>query len=288
MFDVTLTVSNVNGNSTLKRINYITVISPGGPISKFSGTPVNIGIGGQVQFTDESLGPPTSWLWTFEGGTPGTYDGQTPPPVTYQASGMFDVTLKVTNLLGTHTSSMQDYITVTNPSMPVATFSCDKTGVARGDSVLFTDESTGYPTAWSWTFEGGTPSHSSAKSPPWIVYTTPGKFDVTLVVTNENGSNTLIRGDFISVGGTGLEEEQSHTLLIYPNPAYSRIYIEAGWIIPEVRIMDVFGKHVAVNPFNKRSGEVDISALRPGVYFLHINNGPASLVRKIIVRQENE
>jgi PKD repeat protein len=65
-----------------------------------------------VIFTDLSSSDATSWLWTFEGGLPGTYNGKTPPPVVYNNMGAFDVTLKVSNNAGHTTLVKQEYIQV--------------------------------------------------------------------------------------------------------------------------------------------------------------------------------
>src|SRR5699024_9300572 len=54
-----------------------------------------------VNYTDKSLGTPTEWQWTFEGGTPATSTEQN-PTVVYETSGSYKVTLSVSN--GTETS----------------------------------------------------------------------------------------------------------------------------------------------------------------------------------------
>jgi PKD repeat protein len=53
-------------------------------------------------------------------------------------------------------------------------------------------------TRYNWSFQGGTPS-SSTSSNPSIVYNTGGKYDVTLVVTNSGGSDTLTIQNYIDV-----------------------------------------------------------------------------------------
>ncbi|WP_250435558.1 T9SS type A sorting domain-containing protein [Hanstruepera flava] len=67
--------------------------------------------GNTVSFTDESAPAGTSWLWTFEGGTPGTSTDQN-PVVTYATEGVYDVTLEATNSHGTSSLTLTDYITV--------------------------------------------------------------------------------------------------------------------------------------------------------------------------------
>jgi PKD repeat protein len=83
------------------------------PVADFSGDPTTVQLGSSVQFTDLSTNTPTSWAWTFEGGTPST-SGQQNPTVTYNTLGTFDVTLVATNAQGSDTEIKMDYITVTD------------------------------------------------------------------------------------------------------------------------------------------------------------------------------
>jgi PKD repeat protein len=68
--------------------------------------------GGSLKFTDYSWnGHPTSWNWTFEGGTPATSTDSV-PVVTYPNPGRYDVQLTVSNSTGTASATKKDYITV--------------------------------------------------------------------------------------------------------------------------------------------------------------------------------
>ena len=58
-------------------------ISPPVLTAMFSGTPTTVCTGGSVTFTDQSLASPTSWTWSFPGGTPSSYNGQSPPAIVY-------------------------------------------------------------------------------------------------------------------------------------------------------------------------------------------------------------
>ncbi|HQN90560.1 MAG TPA: PKD domain-containing protein, partial [Methanoregulaceae archaeon] len=63
-------------------------------------------------------------------------------------------------------------------------------------TVQFTDQSTGNPTSWSWTFgDGGTSSLQN----PSHTYSRKGSFTVTLTATNANGSDSLTRSKYIVV-----------------------------------------------------------------------------------------
>ena len=48
-----------------------------------------------VTFHDKSSPTATSWYWQFPGGSPGTWQGQTPPAVTYSNEGIYTVTLNI-------------------------------------------------------------------------------------------------------------------------------------------------------------------------------------------------
>jgi PKD repeat protein len=81
------------------------------PVADFSANTLSIIEGESIVFTDESENDPTSWEWTFEGGTPASSTEQN-PEVTYMLEGTYDVSLTVTNAYGYDTYSMNDYITV--------------------------------------------------------------------------------------------------------------------------------------------------------------------------------
>jgi len=63
-------------------------------------------------------------------------------------------------------------------------------------TVRFTDQSTGVPGTWAWTFGDGA---SSTDQNPQHAYTAEGTYTVTLVVENDLGASTRIVQDCISV-----------------------------------------------------------------------------------------
>ena len=87
-------------------------------------------------------------------------------------------------------------------AMPMADFSADQTEIPIGCGVNFTNRSTGVPFTWEWSFEGGDPATSTQRNPTGITYNTPGKYDVKLIVTNTEGSDTLILTQYIQVSAT--------------------------------------------------------------------------------------
>lgn len=61
--------------------------------------------GDSIIFTGVAVGNAVNWNWTFDGGNPSTYSGQTPPAVYYYNYGAFNVSLTVSNLHGSTTAT---------------------------------------------------------------------------------------------------------------------------------------------------------------------------------------
>lgn len=87
----------------------------------FTASNISICAGATVTFTDQTTGTiPTTWTWTFPGGTPGTATTQN-PAITYNTAGTYDVTLVTGDGTGTATKTKVGYVTVSVlPSAPGA------------------------------------------------------------------------------------------------------------------------------------------------------------------------
>ena len=91
------------------------------PVAAFSTSQTTICTSQSVSFTDLSSNLPTSWLWTFAGGTPATDTTQL-PTVVYNSPGTYQVKLIATNSYGSGVDSVTNYITVNAaPPSPTAT-----------------------------------------------------------------------------------------------------------------------------------------------------------------------
>lgn len=76
--------------------------------------------GDSVTFTDNSWnGNPTSWSWTFPGGSPGT-STDSMPTITYSTPGTYDVSLTVTNGSGSVSETKTAYIIVNHSTAQYA------------------------------------------------------------------------------------------------------------------------------------------------------------------------
>lgn len=85
----------------VEKKNFI-VVNPAVTLAHFGASATDVLKGGKVSFTDESESSAgiASWAWTFEGGAPASYNGQTPPEITYAQTGDYEVVLTVTDVNG--------------------------------------------------------------------------------------------------------------------------------------------------------------------------------------------
>lgn len=105
--------------------------------------------GGNIQFTDQTTNSPTSWLWTFPGGTPSTSTVQN-PLITYNTTGSYDVTLIATNSAGKDTLTKTLYVTAATPTAVITGSTTLLSGYSANLSINFTGSS-----PWSFTYSDG-------------------------------------------------------------------------------------------------------------------------------------
>lgn len=183
-YPVTLIVASTAGNDTITTTDYITV-GPD-PVAGFT----DLISGNDITFTNTSSDA-TSYSWDFGDGGSST---ETDPIHTYASDGAYTVELIATNACGSDTLTEEIVIS----SLPQAGISSDINTGCIPLTVNFFDVSSANTTSWLWTFEGGTPSTSTDQNPT-IDYNTAGVFDVTLIATNANGSDTVSLPDYVLV-----------------------------------------------------------------------------------------
>ena len=217
-YTVTLTVNNDAGSDTATKTDYITVSSeseasetsevaeaseaPAKPTATFTADVTTGYAPLGVHFTSETTGNPTSYFWVFEPETNNDWNSNHAVTAvhTFKNPGVYTVNLVVSNSAGSSTVTETNYITVlAKPTQkPTAAFTAD---VKRGKVSLvvkFADTSTGgVPTSWYWDFGDGTNSEDAQIT--IHTFTKPGTYTVTLTVTNDGGSDTVSKANYITV-----------------------------------------------------------------------------------------
>jgi len=189
IYTVSLTVSSAGGSDTENKVNYIIVSEPA-PVAEFSGAPTSGAAPLTVTFSDASTGAVSSYQWDFGDNTTST--AQNPIKI-YAAAGSYTVSLTAVGSGGISTETKTDYVIVGVPA-PTADFvGAPTTGVVPL-TVLFTDQSSGVSTSWSWTFgDGGISSTQN----PTKVYSIAGTYTVALTATGPGGASTETKTDYI-------------------------------------------------------------------------------------------
>ncbi|MCX6244246.1 MAG: T9SS type A sorting domain-containing protein [Bacteroidetes bacterium] len=167
---------------------------------------------------------------------------------------------------------------------PVAAFSSPDTLLELGGSATFTDESTGNPTTYHWTFQGGTPPSSNVKNPPPVTYSVPGWHDVALTVTNDFGTNTMTKTSYVYVGGVGINELSQNQVTVFPNPVKNVMTVQSGSTIREIRIYNIAGQVVLTQTCQAKSVTVNTSGLTSGIYNLTTVNEKGTVNTKIVIQ----
>ncbi|MEM6965640.1 MAG: PKD domain-containing protein, partial [Bacteroidota bacterium] len=186
-YDATLEATNSAGTTTFTQTALITV--SGIPTSSYTydlnNTPT-------IAFMNNSLGG-SSFYWNFGDGNNSTQEN---PTHTYAAGGAYTVTLSVAN--GCGSSEYSQIVNVDGSSLPpIAGFSSDNINGCVPATINFMDNSSN-ATSWNWSFPGGTPATSTEQNPE-VIYDAAGAYDVTLEVSNANGTDVITQTSFISI-----------------------------------------------------------------------------------------
>lgn len=175
-YDVTLTAFGSCDTTTVTQAVEIALV----PVAAFSAGQTSGCTPFLVQFTDASFNNPSSWSWTFDGGSPASSTEQH-PAVEYLSPGIFGVTLTVTNSAGSDTYTETAFITV--EVGPQAGF----TASVNSTVASFTNTSTN-SLSYFWDFGDGA---SSTETDPVHDFGTDGEYTVTLIATNDCGPDTI-------------------------------------------------------------------------------------------------
>lgn len=199
VYDVAQYVTGVNGQTdTLIQVGYITINNCAPPTALFN---VDATSGCEnicVTFSDQSIGA-SSWSWSFAGGNPSTFSGQSPPAICYALPGNYDVQLIVSNAFGIDTLTQQSYITINVCSL-TAQFSASDSLVCEGDCITLFNQSIGqgFPSGCKWIIPGAQPDTTSAVN-PYVCFPNAGNYTVTLIAFDTTGADTAIYNAFIEV-----------------------------------------------------------------------------------------
>jgi PKD repeat protein len=275
-YTVTLTVTNICGTHVSTRTVRIVDNTPGISISSSSTTGC---VPFDVQFQDNSSNDPTEWNWTFDGGEPASANIEN-PRVRYSEPGVYDVVLEVSNQFGTSVVRFEQYIT--SLDVPEADFDA----MVQGSIVRLTNNSN-FGTVYQWSFGDGT---TSTEENPIYNYNATGDFEITLIATNQCGSDTT-RGE-VSIRMTNTVQKLGlNTFSLYPNPNNGSFNIQitgAQSDEAEFTLIDLLGRPIYTAKATAIGGnlqsEINAGNVAAGTYYLRVRMGNLVAHEKLIIQ----
>ncbi len=216
------------------------------------------------------------------------------PPFTYAwtpAAGLNDATLASPtaspSVTTTYTVTVSDAngfdfsTTATVYVSPEADFDF----TVNNSVVTFTNQSVGN-TSNSWSFGNG---NASTSANPTYDYEVDSTFEVTLIVTNDCGSDTITKTLTTTVGINGLDN-QSLAISVFPNPTEGMFTVTANGVAAQatqVLVYDMQGRQVSDTALQSNgstmSAIVDLSGNGSGIYIVKILSGSQTSTHKVVV-----
>lgn len=195
-YTISLSVTDQMGCVTVSTgVDYIIAQKP---LPDFSVADSLVCVGKPVCFINNSQAiPPATFQWHFGNGI--TSNALT-PCVTFSDTGLFTIKLIITDNQGCKDSLIKtNYIKAINP---IADFTADTTQAPCPPfAVQFTSNSSGLAGTTSYYWDFGNGASSTAQNPVHI-YTVPGAYSVTLIITSGNGcSDTIVKTNYINIDG---------------------------------------------------------------------------------------
>lgn len=194
-YDVTLTVTDKKGETHVVKKS-ITVGQSEQPVADFEMSANDIACGDEVVFINKSaLREGVTYTWTMPGAateTARTFNTK----ATYTAAGRHPVTLTVR--YGNAENTCVKYVNV-EPKAPVAGMTVTPALLLKGSKVNLLDRSKYDPTKWTWTVDNGSRHYSIDGQSSSLTMNHPGKYNVTLKVTNALGNDVMTRREEFTV-----------------------------------------------------------------------------------------
>ena len=130
------------------------------PVAGFISNQTSINIGTEIQFTDESTNNPISWLWDFGDGSSSTLKN---PSHIYNSTGVFSISLTVTNNIGSDKKTRTDYISVIESNTKTLVVKMVDNAL-NGDLGQIGSEVTLSPSVYSFEIESSTAKFGTTQS----------------------------------------------------------------------------------------------------------------------------
>jgi PKD repeat protein len=218
-----------------------------------------------------SVGDITSWLWTFEGGDPGTSTEEN-PSVFYNSVGSWDVTLNVNGEEG-DTFTVENYIDI----FEIPDVTQEPFDVACVFWVPF-ELTGGMPEGGEYSGDGVTDGMFNPS--------TAGLGDHTITYTyiSDDGCENFAEENLYVDACTGIDETNEAAVQIYPNPTVDVVNILSKSTMVSISIHNFKGQLMERTKLNKNSYKINTSSYPSGVYSIKIETEDNINNKQLIIK----
>jgi len=193
-----LTVTDLNGCTNTRSFENVVSVSQPAPLPTFTANqtgaceaPLTV----DITNTTAAEGQDLTYIWQFPGGNPNVHTGADPPPIVYDVTGSYDVSLRIITENGcTRDSTISGFVGVGDVS---ADFDVGVITACVGDSVPFINTSSGGLNNVSWDFGDG---NTSSQVSPVHIYDAEGIYTVTLSASNPDGCSDQVQKEVRVIG----------------------------------------------------------------------------------------
>ena len=245
----------------------VSLCVPPAPVAIFN-APNHICPGTCTSFNNLSVNA-TSYLWSFPGANPNTSVDQNPVNICYNSPGTYSVSLIVSNVTGSDTLTLNNYITVYPYPAPQ--------GITQIGDTLFANPGA---VTYQWYHFGVLIPGATD-----YFYVAQGVGDYNVVATDVH--NCEVEAAIFDVVASVQFTDGVEQLAVYPNPARNTITIRnSATGANEISIYDLPGEKVlSVQPqrgSRQYESVYDISRLVPGIYYLEIRSSEKTYRAKFV------
>ncbi|SCY51904.1 Por secretion system C-terminal sorting domain-containing protein [Flavobacterium anhuiense] len=167
-----------------------------------------------------------------------------------------------------------EFVLSGSTTAPIADFEYSPQMGCLNTAVTFTSVSVGTVDSYSWNFGAGAqPQTATGIGPHSVIFSTEGDREISLTVTNSNGSNTKKVTYDVHNCNLGVEnpDAESNKIIVYPNPSKGIFHLskELEWTI-----YSVTGSKIKQGAGNI----ISISEYPSGIYFIKSNTTSKAMI----------
>lgn len=214
----------------------------------------------------------SSYLWDFGDGD--TSAAQSPTHI-YDTTGTYVACLTVTDACGTGTTC--------DTVMVCPAINSNWSFEVFGDSVQFTDSSSGWVQGWVWNFGTFGPGSFSFQQNPSRIYNFPNTYNVCLTVTDSCGATDSTCHSVTIQPPVAISDDIREHFQVWPNPATSKLSVRSSFE-SNIQLLDILGRPAsdATELRANSTQQLDLDGIRPGIYLLRGRIDDAQTVIRIV------